>query len=213
MINPCYPPAIKARKTVLKCKEDFFMKKFAALLVSLVLALTCVSALADTTYTKFFTTEDLAGITDNNGFVSGCGLSECNTLILKDDGTYEYTKLLGTVDEKGEVLAPETGSYAMRYVFTGTYTQNADQVTLNIADECVFTEDWGPLVALGYMKNSEGTASNGDRVCNYEGTDYDPMDNFSTPVYKFGGHDTPVSITVNGDSTFSYNEAASSDDD
>ena len=76
MINPCYPPAIKARKTVLKCKEDFFMKKFAALLVSLVLALTCVSALADTTYTKFFTTEDLAGITDNNGSVSGCGLSE-----------------------------------------------------------------------------------------------------------------------------------------
>ncbi len=189
------------------------MKKFAALLVSLVLALTCVSALADTTYTKFFTTEDLAGITDNNGFVSGAGMTEFNTVVLKDDGTYEYTKLLGSIDENGEVIETEAGKYAIRYVFTGTYAQTADQVTLNIADECVFTEDWGPLVGLGYMKNSEGTASNGDRVSNYEGTDYDPMDNFSTPAYKFGGHDTPVSITVNSDSTFSYNEAASSDDD
>ena len=189
------------------------MKKFTAMILALVLALTCCAAFAESTYHIYFSTADLAGVTDNNGFVSGCALTECNTLVLKDDGTYEYTKLMGTVDAEGNVLEPETGSYAMRYVFTGTYAQEGDQVTLNVPAECVFSENWGPLVGMGYMKNSEGTATNGDRVSNYEGTDYDPMDNFGTPVYKFGGHDAPVSVTVNADGTFSYNAVASSDDD
>ena len=193
------------------------MKKFAALILALVLALAAVSALAESVYTIYYTTEDLAGVTDMNGFVSGSAMTEMNTIVLKDDGTYEYTKLLGTVNEAGEIVEAEMDGnklrYEIRYVFTGTYTQDGDQVTLNVADSCVFSEDWGPLVPLGYMSNSEGSSANGDRVHNYEGTDYDPMDNFSAPVYKFAGHDSPVSITVKADGTFSYNAAASSDDD
>ena len=47
------------------------MKKFAALILALVLALSCAAALAESTYTIYYATEDLAGVTDMNGFVSG----------------------------------------------------------------------------------------------------------------------------------------------
>ena len=84
---------------------------------------------------------------------------------------------------------------------------------LEEAEDCTFDENWGALVELGYMKNSSGVASEGARVSNYEGTDYDPMLNFSTPVYKFADELTEVSITVNADGTYTYNVAARSDDD
>lgn len=193
------------------------MKKFAALILALVLALAAVSALAESTYIHNFAAEELAGTTDMNGFVSALALTERNTVVLKDDGTYEYTKLMAYINEAGEVIEVEsengTMRFEIRYTYTGTYTQDGDQVTLNVPDECVFSEDWGVLVAGGYMKNSEGKASEGARVVNYEGTDFDPMDNFGSQVYKFVGHDAPVSVTVNADGTFSYNAVASSDDD
>ena len=193
------------------------MKKIAALVLALVLALTCVSAMADAVYTHFFAAEELAGTTDMNGFVAASPMTELNTIELKDDGTYVYTKLLATLDENHEVVELETENgtlrYEIRYVYTGTYTQDGDQVTLNVPDDCEFIEDWGILTEMGYMSNSEGKASEGDRVTNYEGTDFDPMDNFGSQVYKFVGHDVPVTITVNADGTFTYNAVASSDDD
>ena len=193
------------------------MKKFAALILALVLALSCCAALAESTYIHTFTAEELAGNTDMNGFVSALALTERNTLVLKDDGTYEYTKLMAYIDEAGEVIevTSENGTmrFEIRYVYTGTYTQDGDQVTLNVPNDCTFSEDWGVLVDGGYMKNSAGKASEGARVTNYEGTDYDPMDNFGSQVYKFVGHDAPVNVTVNADGTFTYNAVASSDDD
>ena len=193
------------------------MKKFAALILALVLALSCCAALAESTYIHFFTIEELAGNTDMNGFVSASPMTELNTIELKDDGTYVYTKLLATLDENFEVveIATEQATlrYEIRYVYTGTYTQDGDQVTLNVPDDCEFLEDWGILTTMGYMNNSEGKASEGARVHNYEGTDYDPMDNFGSQVYKFVGHDAPVNVTVNSDGTFTYNAVASSDDD
>lgn len=193
------------------------MKKIAALILALALALSCAAALADNAYTRTFTAEELAGTTDMNGFVSALALTELNTIVLKDDGTYEYTKLMAYIGENGEVVevTSENGTmrFEIRYTYTGTYTQDGDQVTLNVPDECVFSEDWGVLVDGGYMKNSEGKASEGARVTNYEGTDYDPMDNFDSEVYKFVGHDAPVNVTVNADGTFTYNAVASSDDD
>ena len=193
------------------------MKKFAALILALVLALAAVSALAESTYTHFFSIEELAGTTDMNGFVAASPMTELNTIVLKDDGTYEYTKLMATLNENYEVveIATEQAAlrYEIRYTYTGTYTQEGDQVTLNVPTECVFLEDWGILTTMGYMSNSEGKASEGARVVNYEGTDFDPMDNFGSQVYKFVGHDAPVSITVNDDGTFNYNAVASSDDD
>ncbi len=194
------------------------MKKLTALMLALLMTLTCLSALADSTYTIFFTTEDLSGETDLGGFVTGSGMTEANTLELKDDGTYVYTKLLGTISEEGEVveIVTENGTmrYDVRYIFTGTYTREGDVVTLNVADECEFNEDWGILSEMGYLANSAGKASEGVHVVNYEGTDYDPMDNFGSPVYKFAGHDAPVSVTVNdAEGTYTYNAVASSDDD
>ena len=195
------------------------MKKIAALVLALILALSCISALAEETFQVFYSTEDLAGITEMNGFFSGVGLSEKNVLTLKDDGAYEYIKFVAITDADVDVAAVIRGEaeteqgYALYYIYTGTYTREGDQVTLNVPETCEFSECWGPLVEMGYMKNSGGTSANGDRVCNYEGTDFDPMDNFSDPVYKFIGHDTPVSITLKADGTFSYNVAASSDDD
>ena len=194
------------------------MKKIVTLLLALVLTTACCAALADSTYTIFFPAEELAGTTEMNGFVSAMGMTELNTLILKDDGTYELTKLLGTLDEAHEVVGFEAEGTPVPgvevcYVYTGAYTQDGDQVTLNIPDECVFSENWSVLVDSGYMSNSAGTASNGDRVVNYEGTDFDPMDNFGGPVYKFYGHDTAINVTVNADGTYTYNAVASSDDD
>lgn len=204
------------------------MKKLTALLLilALVLAAFCTSALADgeetpaeegLAYTHAFAAEELAGTTDMNGFVSALALTELNTIVLKEDGTYKYTKLMAYIDENGEVMEVEfengTMRFEIRYVYTGTFTQDGDQVTLDVPEECEFLEDWGMLVDAGYMKNSSGLASEGTRVVNYEGTDYDPMDNFGSQVYKFAGHDEPVSVTVNEDGTFTYNEVASSDDD
>ena len=80
------------------------MKKFAALVLALVLALSCCAALAESTYTHSFSAEELAGNTDMNGFVSALALTERNTLVLKDDGTYEYTKLMAYIDDAGEVM-------------------------------------------------------------------------------------------------------------
>ncbi len=193
------------------------MKKLASLLLVLVLALSCCAALAEETYTLYLTKEDLAGNTYHNGFVSAVGMTEMNTVVLKDDGTYEYTKLLGTVNENGEAVEMESDKGAMFfkvcYVYTGTYTRDGDQVTLDVPTECVFAEDWGSLSAAGYLVNSEGTASNGDLVNDKDTEAHDPMANFSTQVYKFGEEIVAVSITVNADGTFSYNAVASSDDD
>ena len=194
------------------------MKKIIALVLSLVMMSLCCAALADSTYTCFFGLEDLAGTTDRNGFIVSQPMSEVNTIVLKDDGTYEYTKLLGTLNEELVPADVETEEMTLKavalvYVYTGTYTIDGDQVTLDLPNECVFSENWGSLYEMGYMSNSEGKASEGARVHNYEGVDFDPMDNFSAKVYKFDGHDTPVSVTINADGTFTYNAAANSDDD
>lgn len=195
------------------------MKKIIALVLSLVMMSLCCAALAESTYTCYFGLEDLAGVTDMNGFIVSQPMSELNTIVLNDDGTYVYTKLLGTLNEEfvpadvaleGDQTMRAT---ALKYVYTGTYTIDGDQVVLGLPVECEFSEDWGTLVDMGYMSNSEGLASEGARVHNYEGVDFDPWDNFSTPVYKFDGHDTPVSVTIHADGTFTYNAAANSDDD
>ncbi len=194
------------------------MKKFVTLLLTLVLTTACCAALADSQYTIFFSAEEMAGTTDLNGFLSAQGMTELNTLVLKDDGTYELTKLVGTLNDEHVPADIEMDGQTLRattvtYVYTGTYTRNGDQVTLNIPDECVFSEDWGALADMGFLTNSKGTATAGDRVVNYEGTNYDPMDNFGSPVYKFAGHDAPVNVTVNADGTYTYNAVASSDDE
>ena len=95
------------------------MKKLTALLLilALVLAAFCTSALADgeetpaeegLAYTHAFAAEELAGTTDMNGFVSALALTELNTIVLKEDGTYKYTKLMAYIDENGDLIMLKT---------------------------------------------------------------------------------------------------------
>ena len=68
------------------------MKKLLSIALSLCLLLSV--ALADVTLTKVYKTEDLVSSTFHNGFVTAIGMTGENTVVLKDDGTYEYTKRL-----------------------------------------------------------------------------------------------------------------------
>ncbi len=98
------------------------MKKLLSIALSLCLLLSV--ALADVTLTKVYTTEDLVSNTFHNGFVTAIGMTGENTVVLKDDGTYEYTKRLLQTAEDGTVTAD------IVYTFTGTYTQDGDTVVL-----------------------------------------------------------------------------------
>ena len=79
------------------------MKKLLSIALSLCLLLSV--ALADVTLTKVYKTEDLVSNTFHNGFVTAIGMTGENTVVLKDDGTYEYTKRLMQTAEDGTVTA------------------------------------------------------------------------------------------------------------
>ena len=96
------------------------MKKLLSIALSLCLLLSV--ALADVTLTKVYKTEDLVSNTFHNGFVTAIGMTGENTVVLKDDGTYEYTKRLMQTAEDGTVTAD------LVYTFTGTYTKDGDTV-------------------------------------------------------------------------------------
>ena len=96
------------------------MKKLLSIALSLCLFLSV--ALADVTLTKVYKTEDLVSNTFHNGFVTAIGMTGENTVVLKDDGTYEYTKRLMKTAEDGTVAAD------LVYTFTGTYTKDGDTV-------------------------------------------------------------------------------------
>ena len=81
------------------------MKKLLSIALSLCLLLSV--ALADGTLTKVYKTEDLVSNTFHNGFVTAIGMTGENTVVLKDDGTYEYTKRLMQTAEDGTVTADE----------------------------------------------------------------------------------------------------------
>ena len=61
-----------------------------------------------------------------------------NTVVLKDDGTYEYTKRLMQTAEDGTVAAD------LVYTFTGTYTKDGDTVVLMFPTAGTASENWGP---------------------------------------------------------------------
>lgn len=98
------------------------MKKLFSIALALCLLLSV--ALADVTLTKVYKTEDLVSNTFHNGFVTAIGMTGENTVVLKDDGTYEYTKRLMQTAEDGTVTAD------IVYTFTGTYTKDGDTVVL-----------------------------------------------------------------------------------
>ena len=113
------------------------MKKLLSIALSLCLLLSV--ALADVTLTKVYKTEDLVSNTFHNGFVTAIGMTGENTVVLKDDGTYEYTKRLMQTAEDGTVTAD------LVYTFTGTYTKDGDTVVLMFPTAGTASENWGPL--------------------------------------------------------------------
>ena len=83
------------------------MKKLFSIALALCLLLSV--ALADVTLTKVYKTEDLVSNTFHNGFVTAIGMTGENTVVLKDDGTYEYTKRLHEGWRHGRSDVPDGG--------------------------------------------------------------------------------------------------------
>ena len=162
-------------------------------------------------YTFALTTEDLAGKTAHNGFISGIGAQERNKVILKEDGTYEYTKEVAIYDEDGN---KNEDGVDLVYLYTGKYTEADGEVTLEIPEDCEFKENWASLEEKGYLLSSEGKASEGDLVTPKEGETYDPMNTFLTEYYVDSANcDSPVVIIVDDETgEFSYKEVESDDD-
>ena len=187
------------------------MKKLIAILTLVAMLAACSCAFAASgTWTAYFTTEQMSGSCAHSGFIAGVGGSEKNTLVLNEDGTYEYTKFVGKFDEN---LEPAADGIALSFVYTGTYEEDGSTITLKVPTECVFSENWANLVELGYFLNSEGKASAGDIVQCKENQTHDPMLIFPGSLYQDAAELVDVVVTINSDGTFTYNAVASSDDD
>lgn len=192
------------------------MKKLLSIALSLCLLLSV--ALADVTLTKVYKTEDLVSNTFHNGFVTAIGMTGENTVVLKDDGTYEYTKRLMKTAEDGTVAAD------LVYTFTGTYTKDGDTVVLMFPTAGTASENWGPL-AGSYFQNTENASfadsdyAAGVVQCKeaeshliadlFEGPYL--LDSLTTSDAAFDAEECTVTITVSGD-TFDY-VITNSDDD
>lgn len=187
------------------------MKKIIAILTLIAMLAACSCAFAASgTYTAYFSTGEMSGSCAHSGFIAGVKASEKNTLVLNEDGTYEYTKFVGNFDEN---LEPVEGGVALSFVYTGTYEEDGSTITLKIPTECVFSENWAALDEAGYLSSSEGKASAGDIVRCKENQTHDPMLIFPGPLYQDAEALVDVVVTINADGTFTYNAVASSDDD
>ena len=187
------------------------MKKLLSIALSLCLFLSV--ALADVTLTKVYKTEDLVSNTFHNGFVTAIGMTGENTVVLKDDGTYEYTKRL-----------MKTVAADLVYTFTGTYTKDGDTVVLMFPTAGTASENWGPL-AGSYFQNTENASfadsdyAAGVVQCKeaeshliadlFEGPYL--LDSLTTSDAAFDAEECTVTITISGD-TFDY-VITNSDDD
>lgn len=158
------------------------------------------------TYKYSMDADDVAGNLYNNGFLVAVSATQENTLVL-DATTMTYTLTK-------EVTAP-ANSVDLKYVFTGTYTNDGYEVTLSKATDCTFDEAWGDFIATGYLKNTSGQASKGDMANSSGDTMNDPLLYFSTPYWNYGATDgnQETKVTVNTDGSFTYVITGSSDDE
>ncbi|MBR6029970.1 MAG: hypothetical protein IKP40_12870 [Clostridia bacterium] len=204
------------------------MKKLVAIILTLCLCAGLCAAVAEGTYVKKYSTEEITQNTFHNGFVTALGGVEINTLVLNDDGTYVYTKEICNVDESGAKLVSteEAPVMTITYTFTGAYTQDGDTVVLAFPNHVDFSEDWGNLAAMGYFKNSAGAADfadgeiSGDIVQCKEEESHVAFDLFENPFLvdslttsdaAFDAEECTVTVTLTGD-TFEY-VIHNSDDD
>ncbi|MBU5671402.1 hypothetical protein [Paenibacillus brevis] len=198
------------KKNVLK---KILLMSMAIALFSILVACGSGSKVAGT-YSMSIGAEELAGNSWHNGFVTGTGLTQQNTLKLDEEGGYEYTKLVTKFDEAGNPVQDEKAP-KITYTFTGEYTSVGNTVTLTPPTEVVFDEHWGTIDEGGYISSSSGKASAGDKVVPKEEEAHDPMSVFPTPFYlQSSSHSDNVIVTVNKDaSSFVYEEGVSSEDE
>ncbi len=110
--------------------------------------------------------------------------------------------------QDAEKPAP-TGPVKISYVFTGTYTNNGNIVTLAPATGCTWSEDWGSFQNHGFT-NCSGTAN--DRVYPKGATGewYLPLDHFGGQYYMAVNSattvttNTAVKVEVKSDGTMKY---------
>ncbi len=153
------------------------------------------------TYTcMVYTSENKQGVDEffHNVFLRGLNpATQTNTLVLKEDGTYEYTKLFSGSSSSHA----KDGSIILETVFYGLYNAEDSVVLLNYPDEAVWKHDWA--FYSSYVTSSSGTATDGDMI---EGVMY--------PRYYFAGkyyaenpetEKNPIAVTVNqSDHSFIY---------
>lgn len=185
------------------------MKKGLAVLMALMLVCVLTACGGNSiagTYTVNLITEEISGNLTHNGYLVAIQSVQTNTLILNEDGTYSYTKVV-TGNREG------VGGVNLSYTFIGTYTAEDMVVTLHTPTDCEFNEDWGPFTDHGFQ-NSSGKHSEGATVqCKAE-SGHEPLNMFLTPYLVDSDETGEVVITVDVEnSTFSYNEVVSSDDE
>ena len=87
------------------------IKRHLTICLALIMAMSllCSAAFADSVYSVTYGTQDISGNVRHTGYVTAQGCQEKNTLELKADGTYVYTKLLTYVDDilNGSAPVPE----------------------------------------------------------------------------------------------------------
>ncbi len=107
-----------------------------------------------------------------------------------------------------------SGAVYISYKFTGIYTYDGTAVTLNSAEHCVWSEDWGSYQNYGFT-NCSGTEK--DQILNKgaSGRGFQPLNHFGGKYYFAHNDDNgividnnnPVKVIVNkADNSFDYVE-------
>ncbi len=197
----------------MKMKEKNIMKKTITLILALVMLCSvmltgCGNNVAGT-YTFTPNAADVATNTQHAAFLADGVPSQVNTLILDKDGNYSLEK---KVDED---------TIHLDITFTGAYTVKDGTVTLAVPTDAIWNVDWGTFIEQEYFSGvAAGQLSKGDEKIdcgrnsgNYMGGGHNPLFLFTTPYFLDSEETGEVNVTLNKDGTFSYVEAASTEDD
>ena len=143
------------------------------------------STFDDITFTVNFNAEETALHSNHKGIqaVYPCE-SSCAVTLMKD-GTYSMTKEMHSLENDQDV------SISLVYTFSGTYEVGKKNITLNPAETCTFTEDFGSLDGqspVGLINNRSGDETSDPECLNY----------FDTTFIAWCGNDASK-ITVDTD--------------
>lgn len=144
------------------------------------------------TYVNEHELADVANMTYHSGYIVGA-FAEAGgtyTVTLELDGeNYTLTKHMVGADEDGVDLL---------FAYSGTYTQDGDEVTLEVPTKCEWSEDWAGLEDYGAFINGSGTTEdenamteNDDQIFALFNTEYLNLSDTSSCE--------PETVTLEGD--------------